>query len=363
MNNKNRGILTSHQLTTMLIGALTTLEILSLPNKAVPTAKQDAWISAALGNIYPIYLLLICLIIAKKHPEDNILKLSNNCFGKLLGNILNFVFLGYFFFIETILAASLSNVLRVFISPFIENKKILLTVFLVPAFIAYRGLKPLGRMTEIIFYLTLPILLIPLSAIRFGSILNVMPVFGSGAFNIFKSVKTTITAYTGMELIFILYPFLNNKNKLKSCGIISILFNTIMYTWFTFMTIYYLGITLTPKFLWSALVLSESINIPIIESFRFLAISFWFFMTLRSLSIFYHTVSFGLTVIFTKVNTKYFIYMLLPICFGVTMLYSSPTINRAILNKIQIPYIIFNISYVTIIAILLKIKRGSKSVS
>jgi spore germination protein len=364
MSNKNQAMLTSHQLTTILIGALTTLDILSFPNTVVPTARQDAWISAALGHIYPLYLLLICLIIAKRYPEDNILKLSNICFGKILGNALNFVFLGYFLLIETILATSLSNVLRVFISFFIETEKILLTIFLVPAFVAYKGLKTLGRMTEIIFYLTLPIVLIPLSSIKYGSILNIMPVFAAGIFNILKAVKEAITAYTGMELIFILYPFLNNKNKLKSCGIISILFNIALYTWFTFITIYYLGVSLTPKFLWPSLAVSESVSIPIIESFRFLTISFWFFMTLRSLSIFYYTISFGLTVIFKKINIKYSIYILLPVCFGISMLYGSPTVNRAILSKIQVPYIIFNITYVTAIAILLKVKRGeTKNVS
>jgi spore germination protein len=358
MNNKNQAMLTSHQLTTILIGALTTLDILCFPNTVVPTARQDAWISVALGNIYPIYLLLICLIIAQKYPEDNILKLSNICFGKILGNTLNLIFLGYFLLIETILATGFSNVLRVFISFYIENNKILLTVFLVPAFVAYKGLKTLGRMTKIIFYLTLPIVLIPLSAIKFGTILNIMPLFGSGAFNILKAVKEAITAYTGMELLFILYPFLNNKNKLKSCGIISILFNTALYTWFTFITIYYLGVSLIPKFLWPALAVSESVSIPIIESFRFLTLSFWFFMTLRSLSIFYYAISFGLTVIYKKINIKCFIYFLLPVCFGISMLYGSPTISRTILSKIQIPYIVFNITYVTAIAILLKVKRG-----
>lgn len=363
MNNKNQAMLTPHQLTTILIGALTTIDILRLPNIIVPTARQDAWISAALGNIYALYLLSICLIIAKKHPRDNILKLSNTCFGKILGNTLNFIFLGYFLLIETALATGLSNVLRVYITFFLENKKILLTVFLVPAFVAYKGLKPLGRMTEIIFYLTLPIILIPLPSIKYSSILNIMPVFGSGALNIIKAVKNTIPSYTGMELLFILYPFLNNKTKLRSCGLISILFNTVMYVWFTFITICYLGVSLTPKFLWSALTVSESVNIPLINSFRFITISFWFFMTLRSLSIFYYALSFGLSEIFTKANIKYLIFILIPICFAVSMLFKSPTIYRTIVGKIQMPYIIFNIIYITTIAILLKLKKGAKNVN
>lgn len=363
MNNRQEMQLTSHQLTTILIGAMLALKILSLPNIVVGVAKQDGWISAALGSVYPIYLFVICLIIAKKHPKDNILKLSTLYFGKLMGNILNLFFICYFSLIVTTLAASISTILRTYITFYLENSKILITLFLVPAFISYKGLKALGRMSEVLFYTTLPIFVILIAGLKEGTILNVMPVLGSGPVNIIKGVKTSLNSYSGMELMFLIYPFLNDKSKLKSCGIKSILFTTVMYTWITFITIYFLGIELTSKFLWSTITVSDSLNITFISSFRIITLNIWVFFILRTISIFYFGLSFGLSEVFSKISMKNCIYLIYPVCFCITLLYDSPTIYRTIVDKIWIPYIGFNIAYATSIAILSKLKEGARNVS
>lgn len=355
--------ITSHQLTTILIGAMLALKVLSLPSLVVSVARQDGWISAALGSIYPIYLFVICLIIAKKHPKDNILKLSTLCFGKILGNILNLIFVCYFLLIETTLTATISTILRTYITYYLENPKILITVFLVPAFISYKGLKALGRMSEVLFYATLPIFIILIAALKDGTILNVMPVLGSGPINIIKGVKSTLNSYSGIELLFLIYPFLNDKSKLKSCGIKSILFTTAMYTLITFINIYFLGIDLVGKFLWPTITVSDSVNLTFISSFRIIILNLWLFFILRTMSIFYFGLSFGLSEVFSKISMKNCIYLIYPLCFCIALLYDSPTIYRNIVDKMWIPYIGYNSAYATSIAILSKFKEGDKSVS
>lgn len=96
MNNKEDA-LTESQLTLMVIGSIIGISLLSLPLDPIKIAKQDAWIATFLGVIYPIYVLFIAIYIRKKYPKRNILDLSKKIYGKILGNILNLIFLLFFF--------------------------------------------------------------------------------------------------------------------------------------------------------------------------------------------------------------------------------------------------------------------------
>ena len=86
MNKEKSNLLTpSELLTYILVGIIIGIGIFSLAKCSQEKSKQDVWISAAIGAIYPLYLVLISYI-CKEKPKDNILLLlSRQYFGKLLG--------------------------------------------------------------------------------------------------------------------------------------------------------------------------------------------------------------------------------------------------------------------------------------
>ncbi len=96
MNNKE-DVLTESQLILMIMGGIIGVSVLSLPLAPIEVAKQDAWIATFLGMIYPIYVVFMTIYIRKKHPKEDILDLSRKIYGKILGNILNLIFLLFFF--------------------------------------------------------------------------------------------------------------------------------------------------------------------------------------------------------------------------------------------------------------------------
>lgn len=358
----NKLQLTPHQFTIILIGSMLGVEMLSLPNDVVKIARQDGWISAMLGGVYPIYMILIANFFMKKHPDVNVLILSKMCFGKIIGTILNFIFVTFFIATITMIASGVSNIIRVHILYYLTNDKVLITIFLIPAFIVFNGLKTLGRMNEVIFYLTIPLFLIPLSALKDGDIQNIMPMLGSGIINIFKSIRSAIYPYSGIEVVFLLYPFLNNKSNMKSSTIISVSITMFIYMWLTFVTIYFLGIYITPKFLWPVITATENITIAFITSFRFIAITLWLLICLKIISVHYYASAYGLSEIIKKLSTKQFVYIIYPIFFFLSRLYGPPTIRATIVLKLSFFYTFFNIAYISIIAITIYFKKGDKYV-
>nr|WP_264174504.1 spore germination protein [Clostridium algoriphilum] len=212
--NRAKGtLLTPSQFTFTLKAIMTGIATMSLPNLVIKVSKQDGWISIILGAVYPIYLVIVANFMSKKFPKDNILVLSKKCFGNILGSILNFIFISFFLFILTAEFSGYSNVFRVYAVTFLKNYQVLLTVLIPISFVSYKGIKTLGRLNEIGFYLTICLIIFPVGILAYGSLLNLMPIFGSGLSNIVKGSSKTVFAFCGMEIIFLIYPFLQEQKN------------------------------------------------------------------------------------------------------------------------------------------------------
>ncbi|GAA0724471.1 endospore germination permease [Clostridium malenominatum] len=358
MGTKEDNVLTESQLVCILIGSMIGIGVLSLPKDVIKISKQDGWISVLLGSVYPLYVIFIANYIRKKHPKEDLLDLNKKIYGRFFGIIFNMIFLIFFLFIGTEVAAGVNNVLKIYMVHFLNKWNILTLLFLITAYAAYGGAKTIGRMNEVLFYSTFAIFLIPLFAVSKGDILNLKPVLGSGVLTIIKGVKETATIYSGVEILFIIYPFLHTNVNIGKCGLRSIIFITIIYTLFTIVTILYLGIDTTLKFLWPLITVTESIMIPVINSFRYVFLALWTMTMFKVISIDYYIFSYGLNKLFKKISRKNWILILYPIMIILSSLYGNPTIRRDFIGKVFPVYVTYNVVFITITAILVALGKG-----
>ncbi|OBR97104.1 spore germination protein YndE [Clostridium ragsdalei P11] len=358
MNKTQNTFITSSEFTLFLLSSFIGIGSLYLPNSVIKDAKQDGWIGCIIGAVYPLYILVLANYTCNKFPVDDIFGLSKKSLGKILGSILNFIFITFFIFITSTEIIGLANTFKVYATPFLKNYQIFLSVITVTAYTAYKGMKPLGRLCEITFYLALILLLLPVATLKYGTYLNLMPVFGSGFKNILISSKETVFFYCGAEIAFFTYPFLEDKKKLLKCGFTSTVITMSVYTWFTFLTIYYLGIEISPKYLCPILTLADSINIPIINSFRYIFISLWGLVVLRCISIYYFSSCYGMNRLINKISPQTFALILCPIILFLSSLYGPPTRRRYYTGKIMSFYLIYNLIYISLIVILITFKKG-----
>jgi len=306
INRAKGNLLTPSQFTLTLKAIMVGMATMSLPNLVMRVSKQDGWISIILGAVYPIYLVIVANFMCKKSPKDNILVLSKKCFGNFLGGILNFIFISFFLFDLTAELSGYSNIFRVYAVTFLKNYQVLLTVLIPISFVSYKGIKTLGRLNEVGFYLTVCLIIFPVGILAYGSILNLMPIFGSGLNNIVKGSSQTVFAYSGMEIIFLIYPFLQSRKKLLKCGLVSTAIVAFIYVWVTFGTIYYLGVESSQKYIWPVITLSDSIKIPVINSFRYIFVTLWSLVEFKCISTFYFAISYGLNQSIKKISAKTF---------------------------------------------------------
>ncbi|MCS4463812.1 GerAB/ArcD/ProY family transporter [Clostridium botulinum] len=152
MNNKEDA-LTESQLTFMFIGSLIGITLLSLPLDPIKIAKQDAWIAAFLGMIYPTYVVFIAIYI-RKNTLKKYSRFEQKNLWKDLGKHIKFNIYIIFFLIATDVAAGINNVLRNYMVSFLNSWNILSLLFLGAAYTVYGGTKTIGKLNEVLFYIT-----------------------------------------------------------------------------------------------------------------------------------------------------------------------------------------------------------------
>ncbi|NLM35684.1 MAG: GerAB/ArcD/ProY family transporter, partial [Clostridiales bacterium] len=144
--------ITYQEFTYIIIGAIFGVGILSLPNQLAEVSKQDGWISAVVGGIYPLYIALTTIYISSKFPNDDVLSVGKKIFGKFLGSILNFLFFGHFFVNLIGITTGAMRLSIVYIVGFLTVFKISIVVIILAVYGSLLGLKVIGRLNEFMYY-------------------------------------------------------------------------------------------------------------------------------------------------------------------------------------------------------------------
>ena len=360
MDKEGKNLLEESEATAMLVGFIIGTSILSLPNGVVQDAKQDGWIAVVIGGVYPLYIALLSIYYAKKHPKEDILALSKIYLGKLLGTICNILFMLEFAIFTIATIVSLSNIFRVYATPFLTPIKIFVPTIILAIYLSSKGIKVMARINMISLYVMVILTLTLVVGIKDGNYLNLLPVFGTGAKNILSGSKESALAYIGMEAIFLFYPVLREKNKVKKVTLKASFITISIYIWVTFICIYYLGYKVTSITLWPVLLVTEGVNLPGLNSFRFLFLFLWTIVMFKIIANEYYAFDYILGNILKIKDKKKIYWIIFPILIYLCLQIKNEVQRRALLSYIVPKIVLFNIAYISIIAILIFIKHKGR---
>lgn len=359
-SNKKQSCLTVSQFAIIIFGSIVGVGILSLPNGVVKEAHQDGWISTLIGGIYPIYVVIIASYIGKKFSNDSILVLSKRYFGKILGSIFNLIFATYFIFIAAMIASYYTNLMRNYIVGFLTPFKIIAILFISVIYTVSRGLKVIGRISEISFYFTIILIMTTIVALRDANMVNVAPVFGSGVSSIANGAMKSVFSYAGAEIILLIYPFLKEKRKMLTSSLISVAIVIVIYVWCVFVTTYYLGPDIVVKNFWSLLLVMGCVTVTVINNYKYIFMTFWSLIAFKSISINGYASIYIIKDFARKIDVKKIYFLMYPLLVYLALKYGNEISRQSISENILPYYVIFNLLYMTSIALFIFFKRGAK---
>ncbi|MDY0395927.1 GerAB/ArcD/ProY family transporter [Virgibacillus halophilus] len=102
-----------------------------------------------------------------------------------------------------------------------------------------------------------------------------LPMFQSSPIELLKGAKATTFTVLGFEMLFFLYPFIGDKEKLKRPVFLGILYTTFIVLLVTCIAIGYYSLENLPYVEWSVLTLYKSISFPFIERLDYIVIMMW----------------------------------------------------------------------------------------
>lgn len=354
MENNRNDVLTTSQTMVMIAGSMIGIGILSLPANLTKVAHNDGWIGVIIGSLYPFYMVFCALIIFKdnSYKNTNIIEISKAYFGKFFGNLLGLIFTIQFLAYIIITAANISNMLRVYLILFLEQYKLAIPILLISVYTASKGIRALGRINEVIFYASIPLILLTVLALKQGNILNIKPILGTPISTILKASIEPIYSFVGIEIIFLIVPLMKDKTKIKSSFLEATAIIVFLYIWLSFVSIYYLGADVAKNLYWPTLSIAETISIPGISNFKFVFMFLWssiIFKTIANQNYFFY---YSLSSIFKKINsTILYMIVFLFATIIVSRLDSFITLTK-ISKYINIFYLTFNLIFITSITII-----------
>lgn len=357
MDKRKHELLTTNELLFTLIGCIIGAGILSLPNSIVAEAKQDGWISTAIGSLYPLYVVLVDGIIIRRYPDHNIMDVSKMYLGKLFGGLLNLLFMVQFLIYVVGVIGAANSILRVYAVWFMSPFKISLVLVMLVVYACSKGLKTISKINVLMFFIIALITLSSAMSLERGSILNVQPVFGVGFRKTFKASIESAFSYGNMELLLVIYPYVRDKKTIIKTALVATAIITFIYTWTVFATTFYLGPDIVPKSLWPFFFVSESIKIPAITSFRFILMALWTLIIFKTAASQYYASTAIFNNLFKKLDRKYACFLLSPLILFLPLLFENEVARRDFFSKAMPWVTLFNLFYITLIAILSAFKR------
>ena len=358
MDKKQINSLTSYEITFLLVGTVVGVDLLAVAGNVTKIAHQDGWISMIIGSIYPLYIVLVGSYIIKIHPKENILVLSKKYFGNIFGNILNFIFLLQFISYISYITSAIIDMLRTYNVTFLSPIKAAFVLVAIGAFAVSKGIKPVAKINLIVFSFILALALLSAMALNDGNILNTMPIGGVGIKNILRGAEKSFYSYTPIEILLLIHPYAQESKLVKNAAYKAVFIICALYTWIIFICIVYLGVEIISLSYWPSIMVLHSIHIPLINNFVTIFMLFWNMIFFKSITNQYFIITFILNDL-TKVSIKKLCLFIWPMVVYFSLIFLNNKRVKELFQASAIYFLIFSVSYVTIIAIFIFFKQKS----
>lgn len=197
----------------MTIGIQISVGVLSLPKKLAEKATTDGWMSIILVWAFTLVTSWIVVQIMNKYPDDTLPDLLSRYLGKWMGKAIALFVALYFLYYAYVGIISTILYTKQWLLPGTPGK-IIMILFLIPTYvIASKGLRVIGRYAEVVFLLTGWMFVIYMESFGDAYWLHLRPLLKEGWYPVVTAMPDASLSFIGFASLFILHPFLQNKQQ------------------------------------------------------------------------------------------------------------------------------------------------------
>ncbi|WP_377888943.1 endospore germination permease [Alkalihalobacillus sp. R86527] len=342
MPNFKNNTITLTQFSLLIYGTQSGIGILSLPRDLAEIGDTSSWISLFIGYLISVIASIIIIQVMKKHPQDTIIQLFRRFFGKWLGSFFSVCWIGYTTLGMFLITVTSIFIINTWVLPKTAPYLILLIITIPSFYLARNGLRIISRFSVLVFFFTSWMAFLFMYPMFTGNLLNLLPIIKDGIMPIIKSVPNITFSFLGLELLFIIYPFLDDKSKAVKGVLIANGLTLLSYLVVTFSSFIYYGPYEVLEYVWPTLNLVKPIEFPFLERFEIIFLSFYLLILATTGIPYYFASSFSIAQLLGRKDHQLALFLILPILYVTFFFFTNSLANLdklgSIFNKVGLGF-------------------------
>lgn len=314
--------ITSGQASLFLTNTVLGAGILTLPRSVTQSAKTpDSWMSVLLGGLIVMFVIFVMVKLSQQFPGKTVYQYSKGIVGTLPGGFLSSLLIIYFIIIAGFEIRVLAEITMFFLLEGTPVWAIVIPFIWVGAYLVFGGINSIARVYQIIFPISLFILILCyILSIRIFDINHLRPVLSEGLMPVIKGLKSTVLVYTGCEVVMTITAFMQHPQHAVKSMLAGIGIPMVLYLLTVIVVVGGLSIDSVTTSTWPTIDLVRSFEISgfFFERFEFPLLVIWMMQMFCNFCSFFFNASLGISQVF-KLKIAPVIFGLMPLIFLSTM--------------------------------------------
>jgi len=320
MKSLSKNGLSDLQLITLIFVATSGTNIIFLPRILAEEAGRDGWIGIVLGGFVALVLAGLIYLLCSRFPRRILPEFSMLILGKPLGLIVSAVYVAYTLLLGSTTLMLFKEVAKTWTVFWTPQSVFIASMLIAVIFIVRQGPVPLGRLSELIFYTIIFVVLLLFLPLPQLNIMHLKPVGEEGLTAIISAARQTSFAYLGIEVLLVFFPFFMVREKVLRLYLLSVTLLILFYTILTLLTYALLGAEFTRLQVWPLMKYLSVGRMQIIERIDNLFLFMWIMKIIGLVAVQYYAAAVTAAAITNKRYFGLWTLLLLPIMFVVTNL-------------------------------------------
>ncbi|MRH44935.1 GerAB/ArcD/ProY family transporter [Aquibacillus halophilus] len=276
-------------------------------------AKQDAWLSILIAGVFVHIIIFIMFIILNKYENTDIFGIQTDLFGKWISRILGTVFIIYLFASLLTVLINYIQVVQVFLFPLLSPWLLTILLLLIVSYSVLGGLRVAVGVSFIFFLLSIWLVLFLYKPITLMDLGHFKPLLEASPKELLLGAKATSYSFLGLEILFFIYPFIDNKKRAQLPTQLGIAMTTSLILLVTVTSIGFFGGERLEQTIWPVLILYKSIEYAVVERFDIIVVSQWMMVITPIMILLVWMITYGMKRLysFSQKKTLYIVLFLL----------------------------------------------------
>ncbi|WP_099157389.1 GerAB/ArcD/ProY family transporter [Virgibacillus ndiopensis] len=257
--------------------------IMGAPMYIFVEARQDSWVSIIIALLYILMVLFVMLLILNSYENADIFGIQVDIFGKWIGKILGTIYIVYFIFTFFSVLVTYIEVIQIFIFPKISPFFLGILLLLLVIYSIVGGIRVIVGVSFTFFVLSHWLLFLLYEPALRMDLTHFQPVFDASIIELLNGAKATSYTFMGFEILFIIYPYIQNKKQAKFPVYFGVFWSAMIVFIATVVAIGYFSPQQLEQLEWSVLSLFKIVTFPFIERFDYVVIAEWMMVALPTL--------------------------------------------------------------------------------